>query len=580
LKNKALIRSPHLSYFQQHGRIYVMHNLNGNLLAMSPDLVDLLEFFLPEARTADEAQHEFRDRWAPEDISGFLAILQMELCLQAPEFHQSSLLWDWCPLQAKWVVFHQPKDDEITFWRTDRKDSSSAEAIAGWAARLWNDCDGEMSLRTLYKKVCASSEDNTLVPDEETFLEIIRSWVHWERQYLKMALRPLNTYTAENAIPSYLSSTMPYEPWDPNKDPAPEDPLDPLALELTPPHAYYEHQISDPSAQFDDVETTLSHLLRSPCVASGQKSFGEQLFTAFHAAKMVHENTRQIVEVGGGLGDLAANFLSTMRRDLPQAFEQVQYTVFDLSPELQKAQRARLEQEGLAHKVTWIQGNAERMDLDEASVDLLLANEMIGDFSTVRLDETCMDGEPHDFSEEQRAILQEIQGWNLPLDDAPESFFVNLGAFRFIERVQKVLSSQGFAYMSEFGEPDRYPVASTHLDHLEFSIHFGHLNHVAKDLGFETRLVDLPDWLQLNRAAVTMSSTRTYFKSLRALLRSVGVDLPKSALTRAEFEELLDGRISVDHIGALRFAPSQSRIMGLVPQEFKALLIGRSPGSV
>jgi hypothetical protein len=568
------VRSPHLSYFQQHGRIYVMHNLNGNLLAMSPDLVDLLEFFVPTARDSDAAQDAFGGRWAPEDITQFLTILEAELCLQSPEVKQDASMWDWCPLQAKWVVFHQPSDEELTFWRTDRAEASHAEPVEDWAARLWSDCDGETSLRTLYERACASDIPE---PTEESFLALVRSWVQWERQYLKMAMKPLSAYSANEPAPSYLFSTMPYEPWNPEEDPAPEDPLDPLACELAPPHAYYEHQIADSAAQFDDVETTLSHLLRSPCEASFQKSFGEHLFTAFHEANMVHENTRKIVEVGGGLGDLAANFLSTMRRDLPQVFEQVHYTIFDLSPELQKAQKARLEAEGLADKVTWVQGNAETMDLGEGSVDLLLANEMIGDFSTVRMDETCAPGADQGLSPEQLAIVGEVRKWNLPLDDPPESFFVNLGAFRFLERIQGVLADGGCAYMSEFGEPDRYPVASTHLDHLEFSIHFGHLEHVAKELGFHTQLVDLPDWVHLNTAVRTLTSTRTYFKSLRALLRSVGVVLPKRALTRAEFEELLDDRISADHIGALRFAPAQSRIMGLVPQEFKALLLSRSP---
>ena len=59
------------------------------------------------------------------------------------------------------------------------------------------------------------------------------------------------------------------------------------------------------------------------------------------------------------------------------------------------------------------------------------------------------------------------------------------------------------------------------------------------------------------------------------MMRSFGIELPKQAITRPELEKLAAGKLSLETIGSLRFAPAQSRIMGLVPQEFKALLLSR-----
>jgi hypothetical protein len=368
---------------------------------------------------------------------------------------------------------------------------------------------------------------------------------------------------------------MPYPAWDPDRAPTPVDPLEPIATELSPPHEYYATKISDAEDQFDDVETTLSHLLRSPCTVSGQKTFGALLFESLVASELVHDGSRRIVEVGGGTGDLAADFLHALRVEKPELFEEVEYTILDLSPQLQEAQRRRLSQAGLEDKVTWIRTNAETMELAPGTVDLLLSNEAIGDFSTIRLESDTLEQDDSGFDPHQRAILDEVRALDLPLDDAPDSFFINLGALRFLGRVEEALSEGGCAYISEFGEPDAYPVPSTHLDHLEFSIHFGHLRHVGRSLGLHGELVDLPDWLKLRTAAFTMTATRSYFRAIQTMMRSFGIELPKQAITRPELEKLAAGKLSLETIGSLRFAPAQSRIMGLVPQEFKALLLSR-----
>ncbi|MEK7247714.1 MAG: SAM-dependent methyltransferase, partial [Chloroflexota bacterium] len=61
-------------------------------------------------------------------------------------------------------------------------------------------------------------------------------------------------------------------------------------------------------------------------------------------------------EAGAGSGVLARDVLSWASRTAPDMFEAVRYTIVEISEPLRARQRSRLEAEGLAAKVLWLDG--------------------------------------------------------------------------------------------------------------------------------------------------------------------------------------------------------------------------------
>jgi len=166
-----------------------------------------------------------------------------------------------------------------------------------------------------------------------------------------------------------------------------------------------------------------------------------------------------------------------------------------------------------------------------------------------------------------------ILRFGIPLDDAPPVFYLNVGLFRFIERLYRVLRPGGAAVITEYGEEYHYPTFSLHLDHPEFSIHFGHAKHVARRLGFDVEFSYVIDLLEFKRDLRTLSCTRSSFQALRGLLHDHGVDLPKKAYTEPMLRAAIGDRVPFDELFELRFEPIEDRCMGLVPHQFKALIL-------
>jgi hypothetical protein len=167
---------------------------------------------------------------------------------------------------------------------------------------------------------------------------------------------------------------------------------------------------------------------------------------------------------------------------------------------------------------------------------------------------------------------QLIEQYRIPLRDAPDSFYFQVGALEFIAKCASALRPGGGLYISEYGDGVKYPIASTHLDHLEFSTHFGQCDHVAKHFGLDTQIEYVQDLIGLDREAKVLETGRTYFQNLRAMMNSFDVSFEKRAYTQEMFEELLGSTVALDHIGDLRFRWVDERCMGLAPHEFKALL--------
>jgi hypothetical protein len=575
--NEDLLLSRHLSYFHQHGRLYVYHDLFGFLMGLSPDIVGLLEFHRDVARGPSEVDAHFGRHFTRSVLGEFMSILENHACLVDPDIDEPARLWRSFPVRARWVVYD--KTAGMTFWRAWRGAQPQAETVPGWAAAVWEASDGLTSGRDLYDQLDAP-------PPEDEFLAMLGGWVHHERQYMRMSRIPVSRYGAEWKWPSYLRSTMPYEPWVPGQE-LEADPLEPLGVPVLPPHDYYEKEITDAGEQFDEVETTLSHLMREPHELLGGATFAQRVAESLASRDLLGDVTRDIVEVGAGQGHLAAGVLSFMRDNHPNGWEGLSYTIVDLAPTLRERQRATLDAAGVLDKVRWVAGNAEDPNTELPPADVLLCNEVVGDFTTVKLNRPLVgvgsaagdepaeeeaEATPTELSEE---IVKLAEAYDIRFLDAPEEFYVNLGAWQFVARLAEVVRPGGGAWITEYGEYARYPRASTHLDHIEFSIHFGHLQKVAIGAGFEAKLEYVQELIGFDRNAKALATTRSWYVALRAMLATHDIHLGKSAYTDKMFAETLGTKLALSEIGDVRFESADERCMGLLPHEFKALILRR-----
>ena len=338
-------------------------------------------------------------------------------------------------------------------------------------------------------------------------------------QLLRLAapdLAALKLLPPGSGRPPWAESTMPWPAVDPRRI------IDGSAGGAPDDLAAYHQAIVDPTAQFEEIETTLSHLFRAPHPALGGATFGARLAEALVAHGAPPRGAR-VVEVGGGLGYLGGALRAALA---PRS-----YLVVDRSPALAAAQRRR----GLASVV----GDARALPIADRSVDLLVSNEMAGDLGTA-------DG-------------------------------VNLGALALVDECARILAPGGVAYVSEFGHPTAPPRRSDHLDHDESSIRFADLAERAASRGLVASIEAVPALVRLDGSRPALVTTRASFAALRSLIRSHGGELEKRAWLADEITALLQ-RLGLDprRLHGLVFAPIGERTMGLCPGEFFALVARRS----
>ncbi len=224
----------------------------------------------------------------------------------------------------------------------------------------------------------------------------------------------------------------------------------------------------------------------------------------------------EIVEIGGGYGTLMAALLEVLK---PR-----QVTMVDISPTLLEKQQERLARQAISFHCkdlfSWL-------PTLKKPVDLLILNEIIGDFPTITglskgslqdflqkpLTEPKTSPSPADLDD--RELLAEaarlIATYNLDLKDLPETFNLNYGALLFIERLVNTKVSRTF--ITEHGcdtvlpypfslYPAIHPAGDLNprriqlKDHDEYNIRFAHLEQIAKALNFKVKRFHLMDMLK------------------------------------------------------------------------------------
>jgi hypothetical protein len=170
-------------------------------------------------------------------------------------------------------------------------------------------------------------------------------------------------------------------------------------------------------------------------------------------------------------------------------------------------------------------------------------------------------------------IGQLIGEYQIPLRDSPPIFHLNLGAYKFLRHVWNALKPGGISIITEFGGLKKYPQLSDHLDHREYSIHFGIMKHIAEKLGFEASIEKLVDYINLQQEKMALLTAKHHFLALRYVLELHGIAMKKIAYTSKSFGDLFKDMKKPPRIMGIRFGSIADRCMGLKLTDFQVLLL-------
>ncbi len=548
--------SRHVTAFTHLGDVFVYHDLYGFILKMSEDVLEFLEAF-GEGASIEQLCQQYADRFEGASPKEFTDVFWEFCCLVDPEANEVEGVLRRYPVKSKWNVWHRDAAGNVTLITAWGERPVSSLALTDVETAVWDALDPEKPLHAL-------TDDH----DAQVIKQLMVKLVHNDVQAVKLSHFPFSFFKGRNDLqPPYLTSTMPFEKLERGERPHREA-LSEAAV--VSPTSYYEHDIADADAQFDHQETTLSHLLREPHSAIGDRTYGEAVMDALAQRDVLPEGQVKVLEIGGGLGFFAHAVVKALEaRDL-----EVDYTIIELSPTLAAKQRQRCE--GLP--VTVLERDILHAELEQDAYHLIFSNEMVGDLPALKLTRAQLEALQKDEADdaELREAGRLIRDYELPVDDAPDEFYLLTGALQMVEKLHTALTPGGLAFITEFGEYSQYPRLSTHLDHPELSIRWLWLEHVAKHHGLTSEYMFVIDLIDFDRELEGMASTRSYFRALAALFANHGITLKKLGYTRAMFDELIAGKLDADSFGDVYFDKIEDRLMGLVPHEFKALLLRRN----
>jgi len=556
-----LQRSPYTSTYAHMGAVYVYHDLFGYILEMSPDILAFLDEFAAERVKPEIVCREHANDFGEMTPESFVGVFLQFGCLIIPGYDQLKDIWDYIPVKSRWNVWTKT-DGKLTFYAAWGDRELARVALSEAETAIWEDIDGEAKL-----------DDIAAKHGKDAVGELVKKLAHNSVQALKLSALPMSFYKHKQHMkPPYLTSTMPYAPFDPKTDTMP-----PGFEDMFSPEGYYRHEVEDADAQFDHQETTLSHLFRKPHPALRLRTYGEALIDALKRRwdlQVGSGGSVKILEIGGGLGWVAKHVTEALQK----FGTEVTYHIQELSPTLAAKQRETCAE----LPVTVFEGDALTADLPGDDYDLVISNEMIGDLTAIKITheqlgmgEGEIDDDAFDAGLASLGVAGELaKKHSVPIGDAPDPFYLNIGSWQLVERLWGVLKPGGHAVITEFGELGRYPVLSTQLDHPELSIHFGHLTIVARSVGFETDFEYVMDLIDMNREMKGLATTRSYFRALTAALADHDITLEKFGYTKKMFLNLLGDTLRPSKsIGEIDYDNLEDRLMGLVPHEFKALLL-------
>lgn len=331
---------------------------------------------------------------------------------------------------------------------------------------------------------------------------------------------------------------------------------------------FHRSGLNEPERQFDEVETTISHAFREPHAALGGRSYGEAFCDWLVANGRIKSGCR-VIEIGCGLGFFANALLDTLARKYPGIYDGTTYTLFDLSPELQSAQRARCARH--AGKLNFILGNIETHQFVGEPFDLVVSNEVIADLGVATISLESVENGP--LRNEGEALAAEYQLECIPiLQGSQRKAVLNVGAIKMLQNLSHCMGEGSAAVITEYGSSGLSPKAVQFENHKEFTVHFGHLVQVAERLGFKTSLTSMGAAIGFDEKCETirMESFRTLSGGI---LPALGREpIPMLAYTAQSLRDAVGDLM--DDLGNLQFL-SLAHPASFSPFRFEQLLLSR-----
>lgn len=427
------------------------------------------------------------------------------------------------------------------------------EVLAKPAADIVRNADGSATLREILERCRLGFDDGRRV------LEFLSGP---ERQLIKLA-RPNHDledpYQAFNAVPRNLYHSARWQSPDTTGVPS----ID-----------FHTGGIEDAEWEFDLIEPTVNHAFRFPSAALGGLEYGARFCEATlvnQTADANHVPHLNVLEVGAGTGTFAQSFIQHATTMTNSDRVKVNYHILELSQVLAASQKKRLSTS--AAKVEHFRQNAVAFQIPDRKFDLIIANEVAADFPTATVELKSQDGsvmEPRWVGD--GAIYLERYG--LSVEQSPQSFRVNAGAFEFVERAWEHLNPGGRVILTEYGAADLLPVQILHLNHDEFSIHFGHVKACAEKVGFTCELFSLADFLKIDEHTLMLAGTDEHIICLNHILGRFDLRVPYAALSKTDFQSQFGPALETVEVTGPRFLPlSRGFYYGPRIDEFMVLIM-------
>ncbi|MCP4501578.1 MAG: class I SAM-dependent methyltransferase [Deltaproteobacteria bacterium] len=248
---------------------------------------------------------------------------------------------------------------------------------------------------------------------------------------------------------------------------------------------YHQEEIEDAEEQFNDVEMTVSHLYSLRHSSLQGRTYGGAFVDAWNPS---NEGPLRVLEVGCGTGRFAKAVLKSLlqRRG---TLDEVHYTLMDISPVLQAAQRDRLAE--FSSQCDFVLGDAQRIHgLPTGPFDAVLCNEVIADFDvTPFLD-----------------VSDDVKAW-LPESTKDATRVIHTGTFLFLKNVYDVLAPAGALWLTEYRRTDQSSAPVVLGNHVEYPVDEVQLLAHAQHAGMHATLTPLPQWMGFDEVKVISHAT-------------------------------------------------------------------------
>lgn len=582
-----LLLSQNVSFHIQHGVCYAYHNRIGYLLEMSMDVLAFLRLF-ENPRTLAEAADAMAGVFAREAVAEYGGLLRRYRCLVHEDIDEEQALWDLFPVRARSVCAHAPKALDAP--RRVASAGAGREVrivtLTGWRARLWDAMDGSHTLRALFEEIRRHPELGDDADPERPFLDTVAEWTDVTLQIVRLAEHSRGEIERQPHLwAPYLDSVMRYPALDEHS--AVTVPLH-QRVRFSP--LAYREEIGAPARPLlDSRRASLSYLFRRPHPALDGETYGQRFAAGLQRHASLPSPVRDVVELSDVPSRLGPTIVPLLRELQGQSGADIRYR--GLAPRRPEGwgDEPRDQDEG------WPVERIEPDDLclEPESVDLFLCDEFAGALEVLRLtranlgltaDLFAASGLPRhpDYGQQLADGLEHhgqhgarVLRYGLPLDDAPLEFYLNSGVFGLLEELWRALRPGGVALITEFGDDHYFPQVATHEDHPRVSIHFGHVKHVARKLGFGAEYLFGVDFLRFDATVETLSVGRTDFAALHDLAATFGCHLEHLPYTREMLEEALAPQVALDELQGLSFEAVDRACLGTIPSLLKVLVLSK-----